>query len=1238
MNIICTDWKKFFAVFLLSGAILGCSRSTELEWNEESYYRWAEVSPGYFGSDGFRMLSGRRTNIDFINILTDDEIDENRHYLNGSGVAAGDINGDGLVDLYFAGLTTTNRLYKNLGGMKFEDITEQAGVEHEGYFSTGAVFADVNGNSHLDLLVSSMHGEIALYINDGDGNFDRAENSGLGSAKGSMTMALADLTGNGYPDLYITNYKERSVKDLYTTQQLAWENILNEPLRSPEDEYTLIPPFDRHYELVRHDGALTGISEIGEADELYLNRGGSFEKVVNTEDVFLDEFGEPFGLQPDWGLSAKFQDLNDNGLQDLYVCNDFHTPDRIWINQGDGTFRSISWKAIRNLSFSCMDIDFSDINRDGRVDIFATEMLDPDHERRLSQAGSDDPVPVKAGEIRNRPMYNRNSMFLQRDDHTFAEITYLSGVEATGWSWATRFMDVNLNGYEDLLVNTGYKYDILDIDGQFTMIRNRRNMDEHFLEFIELVDPLDQQNRILKNNGDLTFSDVSSDWGFSDTDVSHGMAVADLNNNGTLDVIVNRMNKPAVIYENRTKNPRIAVRLRGVSPNTQAIGAKIKLTGGPVHQQKEIVAGGDYVSGSDPLVMFAADDNNMDHHIHIRWPDGRKSVIESVQANRIYEIDQSSAIYTDPSTNEPPVSTPASLFIDISDKVNQGHHEAPFNDFEYQPLLPVKLSQQGPGVAWIDLNRNGTDELLMASGRGGQLMVVEYVSDNFREIEIEHMEVTASGDQTAVIGWVEDDFTRVIVGSANYEQGTSNAPSSLIYRIYENGTVEKDSIPGIFSTTGPVAAADVSGNGFLDFFIGGAFKPGRYPDNADSRLIRNENGRFQFDSVNSEGLADLGLVSGAVFSDFTNNGRQDLLVSTEWGTLRLFENRDAIFTEITEQVGLDAWTGWWKGVATGDFTNNGLLDIVAVNIGLNTPYQIKNNYPLRMYYSDIDGFGSMDIIEAYANENGDYLPRKRLYRFQEHQMNLNRMGSHKEFAASTLREILGNRYDQIPYKEINTIEHMVFINRGDYFEAYPLPVEAQFSAGFHAGVADFNNDGNEDIFISQNFFAVPQDDPRMDAGRGLILLGDGHGNFEPLSGSKSGIRIYGEQRGAAFADFNGNGKTDLAVSQNANKLKLFENQTERIGIRVRLEGPLSNRDGVGSSIRLVYRNGDKGPRRDIQSGSGYWSQNSFTQVLGTAASLGEVSEIEVVWYDGTVQSADIEPEQINYIISHPENE
>lgn len=1223
----------FFALSVI--LFVSCSKSSELKWVEEDGYRWAEISTGYFGSTGFKQLKPSRTNILFNNKVTEDEYGRNRNYLIGSGVAAGDINGDGLTDLYFTGLKESNKLYLNLGNMQFEDITEQAGVAHEDYYSTGAVFADVNGNGHLDLLVTALHGNNILYINDGNGKFSIDENSGLGPSRGSTTMALADITGNGFLDLYITNYKEIPVNDLFSFEELSWANILNEPLRSPSDTYTLASPFDSHYQLIYKDGQLSGLLEYGEQDELYLNEGGKFVKIEDTRSIFLNENEEPFGLQPDWGLSAKFQDLNGSGHQDLYVCNDFFTPDRIWFNRGDGTFKAVSPLAIRNISYSCMGVDFSDITRNGQMDIFTTEMLSQDHSTRLRQAASEDPpVPVMIGETDSRPMYNRNSMHLKREDNTWAEITHMSGTQASGWSWATQFMDINLDGYEDLIINNGFLHDHLDVDAQVKIIRRDGSLDENFLDFMRESPSLELTNYFYMNNGDLTFTDVSREWGFTNEDISHGLAVADLNNDGALDFVVNRMNDTAVVYQNTTRSPRIGVRLNGDAPNTFAIGANVRLLGGPVIQSKQVASGGQYLSGSDQSLMFAADPENENHQIIINWPDGRRSHIQGVKANRIYEIDQTRAQQFIPENENAEVIYP--IFEEISNRINHSHYENEFDDFELQPLLPTRLSQLGPGVSWMDITGNGLDDLLIGSGLGGPLTIFQNLgNDTFSEWDLEPLTKPASGDQTTILGWREHDSMRIVVGMANYEQGRSGVPAAYTYKIDPSGNIaEIDSLPGIFSTTGPLAAADITGNGYLDLFIGSGFKPGQYPDYADSRLFRNVDGRFVPDLENSRLFSQLGLINGAVFSDITGNGRPDLLVSSGWGTLRLFENNNGFFREATSEWRLADHKGWWQGVATGDFNGNGRMDIVAVNIGLNSHYQLQSDDPLRLYFDNFDGYGGNDIIDAYSLGNGNYVPRLKLHEYQQGYLELNRMDNHEVFANSSLREILGARYDQTRYKEINTLEHMVFINTENGFEAHPLPLEAQFSAGFHVGVADINNDGIEDLFISQNLFALPEKTPRLDAGRGLLLFGNGDGSFRSISGTESGIKIYGEQRGAAFSDLNNDGRVDLAVSQNGADTRLFINTSEKSGYRVTLNGPASNKNGIGSQIRMVYDNEEKGPIREIQIGSGYWSQNSTTQILGSKSD--HVKYIEVRWFDGRMQTVEVNDGEKDFNITYPD--
>lgn len=1233
------------------GFLAGCSSQPDLSWNQEDGYRWAEVNSGFWDATGFRELSSSQTNIPFRNDVRQELKRENRHYLNGSGVAVADVDGDGLVDVYFAGIDGPNKLYKNLGDFRFEDITNNAGVAHEGYNSTGVVFADVNGDGSPDLLITSLSDGNTLYLNDGTGQFSLQEDSGLGESRGAHTMALADVNSDGLPDLYITNYKIQTARDIFSARELSMDNTVE----VIDGELHVLPEFSDYFTVINTaEGPFR--NEIGEPDELYINRGeGSFER-ADPLSHFFDEDGNPAGLKPDWGLTATFRDVNNDGSPDLYVANDFWTPDRFWINRGDGTFRAIDRYAIRNMSFSSMGVDFSDINRDGHLDFVVTEMLSRDHTKRLRQSSESLP------EYEGRTLHNRNSVYLNRGDPsedtqtgTFAQIAYYSGLEATEWSWATRFLDIDLDGYEDLIVATGFTNDYQDMDTQIAMYEADRSNPRGGGDILQYP-RLELPNKIFKNNGDLTFTDMSREWGFETNDISMGMALADLDNDGDLDLIFNRLDEEAVVYENRSDASRIAVKLKGISPNTQGIGTKVTLEGGPIIQSKEITAGGNYLSGSQPQVVFAAKDDSNEHTITVTWPDGSKSTIRNISANRIYEIDQASVPTSDSDEETDQRETLRPMFRDISEDLNHFHQENSYDDFRFSPLLPQKLSRFGPGVAWVDIEGDGKEELLITAAKDGKPSLFSFDGfgvdnsgpERIQSLEVDSLTAISPGDQPSVIHWEENDATRVVIGSANYEQGNPNVPSAYVYTIDhatrqprqlsgQPGT-QVQQIPGILSTTGPIAAADYSGDGFVDLFIGGRHKPGQYPVDADSRLFRNVEGRFEIDETNSRRLAGVGLVTDALFADITGNNRQDLLLSTEWGTLKLFENRENGFIEITQSTGLDRYKGWWNGIAVGDFTGNGRPDIIALNIGLNSAYQMQDGRSLRIYYDDFNWDGRLDILETYYSEELDaYVPRRKLHEFESVPTILSNVRTHSEFAEASVEKIFGQSFEGVPFKEINTLAHMIFINTGNGFEAKELPQEAQFSPGFYAGVADFDNDGHEDLFIGQNYFGFPKSTPRLDAGRGLLLKGDGSGNLKSVSGSASGIKIYEEQRGAAFGDFNDDEKTDLAVSQNNGQTKLFQNQVDKKGIRVRLSGPSSNRSALGSTIRLIYENGKKGPVRFIQAGGGYASQNSYTQILGVIEGESPAA-IEVTWSDGFVETVEIDENQEEIRIERGNNE
>jgi len=1207
-----------FFLVIATTIFTSCNQEKKLTWNDEEGYRWAELSTEYFDDVGFEQQSPSVTNITFENNVTQDSIQENRHFLNGSGVAASDINADGLVDLYVASLTGENKLYQNLGNLQFKDITRASGTSLKNMTSTGVVFADVNNDQLPDLLVSSLNGSNQLFLNQGNNQFKKQPNSGLGAANGATTFALADVNKDGWIDLYITNYKKRTVRDLFGPEELSMENTV----QRVNGKLEVKQPFKKYYRMVETAGQ-TYRNEIGQKDEFYINnKDGTFRK-VDSKKHFFNQKGKPLGLQDDWGLTARFQDVNGDHLPDLYVANDFWSPDRFWINKGNSIFWEADSNAIRNTSFAAMGIDFSDINRDGITDFMVTEMLSTKHSDRIRQYS--EILEAFEGSQQN----NRNSVYLNRGDNTYAQIAQYSHLEASGWSWGTHFLDVDLDGYEDLFIANGFGFDYQDMDTQLAMRQADQSMSRRGGGDILRYPPLPLRNKLFKNLGDLTFSNVGSQWGFKEKDIAQGTALADLDNDGDLDIITNRFNDQAGIFMNKGNNPRLAVRLKG---NASLIsGATIVIKGTEPEQSKTLVSGGNYLSGSQHQAVFAANLQG-EYTLIIEWTDGLKSVLKDVKSNRLYEISTDSI----PRRLEKKVREPEQkpMFVDESSKLSHRHQENSYDDFKFGPLLPHKLSEQGPGLGWIDFNSDGMNDLVVSAGKNGKISLLQNLQngDSFKQIDMPPLTEMAAGDQTALGAWEESDGVHLLLGSANYEQGNPRVPSAYVYTINNGKIVDVEELPGILSTTGPVAAADYTGDGSIDLFIGGSFKPGQYPKDATSRLFVQENNGFAEDRGNRNQLENIGLVTDALFVDFNNDGWQDLLLSTEWGTLKLFENRSGRFTEITEQVGLDTYQGWWRGIAVGDFTGNGLPDIVAANIGENSFYQVRTDQALRLYYGDLNSDGRLDVIDSYfSDELNGYVPRRKLHDFGSIPNILRNVSSHQEFATSTLDKIFNRNFERVPFKKINTLKSMVFLNEESRFTAQPLPPEAQLSTATFAGVADVNSDGAEDLFLSQNYSGFPQGFSRQDAGRGLLLMGSNSGQFQPVSGSESGIKIYGEQRGAAFGDFNSDGKVDLAVSQNDGATQLLKNRSNASGYSITLVGGDKNRTAVGSSLRLQYDDGSMGPRVFITAGSGYRSQNSSTKIMGFKKSK-KPTFIHIRWYDGSTQKMKLEEDKKKYVI------
>ncbi len=1192
----CVRWplSTVWACSLILGFITQAAPS---EWTNGKGFRYRELAPVGAGRTGFTRLGSEITGITFTNQLSEATVAINRIMENGSGVALGDVDGDGWCDIYLTGMECGNRLYRNRGGWKFEDITDRAGVACTGQYSTGAVLADVDGDGKLDLLVNGIGAGTRLFINQGGGVFRERKDSGLVQHGGSHSLALADADGDGDLDLYVVNYRTTTWQDRPAGETRDVKVIDGKPV---------VKPADRWLARLTPSGGVA-LVELGEADAYYRNDGtGHFTLVDWTDGTFLDPQGRPLTEPPrDWGLSVLFRDFTGDGFPDLYVCNDFYySRDRIWINDGHGRFRAIDPTRLRSMPETSMAADVADINRDGYDDILVMDMLPRTHAMRQTRWDNfwKQVVPAPVEDPAFSPEYPRNMLFLNRGDGTWAEIARLAGLDATGWSWAVAFLDVDLDGYDDVLVTTGHPRDMLHADvlrglGQAPSGTEAQNRVRHYQKYQPMLLP----KLAFRNRGDLTFVETGQAWGFNDTGVAHGMALADLDNDGDLDVVVNQYRGPAGIYRNDTSAPRLAIRLRGQPPNTHGIGARIRVNGGPVPQSSQMVCGGRYLSGDDATRCFAVGSANAELQIEVVWRSGRVSRISGARGTRLYEIQEPAAAGGETvfaGKANPPPNQGTGLFEDVTDRLH-GHTNSDtwFNDYARQPLLPRRLSHPGPALAWFDADRDGWADLIIGGGRGGAFTV--FANRDGREFT----SITGGKlafDQAGVLGWMENPQRPLLLAANSHYEDFETRTNTPAVRYYDPagsqvGNVVADFPHGI----GPIAMADYDVDGDLDLFVGGRVIPGRYPEAAASRLYRNDRGKFVVDEAASALFEHLGLVNGATFSDLNGDGYPDLILACEWGPIRVFMNDKGRFVERTKELGLSEHTGWWQGVATGDFNGDGQLDIIASNWGRNAEFHPEPDRPVTLWAGDLSGDGSLQIIEAEWDEaSGQWAPRRNLEVIATVAPWLRGDFSTCEaFAHATLTNLFRERLTNPIRFEVTTLETSVFIAKEGRFERRALPIEAQFSPAFGVAVGDFDGDGHEDVFLAQNFFPVAPDRSRQDAGLGLLLLGDGHAGFRPLTALESGVRIYGEQRACAIADFDSDGRLDLAVSQNRSLTRLFRNQTARPALRVRLRGPVGNIDAVGTQLAAMVSDTQRGLLREVRCGSGYWSQDSAVMLL-----------------------------------------
>ncbi len=1241
--------------------VAGCGESSPEprgEWNVENGVRWATLADAQGDGPGFQRLDSARTGIRFENTVTKDMIGETRNMLHGSGVAVGDVNGDGWPDLFVTQLGGPNHLYLNQGDFRFDDVPNAGGAAMPNQEATGTALADLDGDGDLDLIVTTLGGPNVVFHNDGSGTFSRVEAPGLRAGEGSTTMALSDVNGDGALDLYVANYKRVALKDSLPSSEMKFSTLTRQ---RASGGYEVVPEYQDEFWVDEVKGEFV-VREYADQDRLYFNDGDGTFTEQSWPGTFRTADGAPLSDVPrHWALVARLEDLNGDGHADLYVCNDFQSPDLLFWGTAEGHFVEAEETVLRTTSHATMSIATSDINRDGHTDFFLSDMLGRGYERRKSQRHTQMQMPHSVGAAEKRAQEMQNTLQLNRGDATFAEIAELAGVKASGWTWSSRFLDVDFDGYEDLLTSTGHAYDVQNSDAQmrYSRVEAQMKTPEQKLQVLFRYPDLDLPTMAFRNQGDGTFEAMPDGWGLgTEADVGHGMATGDFDRDGDLDVIVNRYNESLGVYRNEASRARVALRLRGAAPNTDAVGARVELDPKGVPdstlpaQTQRVIAGGEYLSDSESVLSFAMGTAER-ATATVTWPGGDTSQV-TVQPGRIYEIPAPDAqgawasSSDSTATGEQPISRadadastgstasdsagPAPWFEDVSGRLDHSHAEQQYSDFERQPLLQRRLSQQGPGAAWADLDADGDDDLLIGTGRSGKLAYYRNEDGQFTKVEGGALSTTMERDLTGIVALPTADGATVFVGRSNYERGpkeSTGASSILVFDASATGLQSKDTLSVGSVSVGPLALADVDGDGDLDLFAGGRHVPGQYPADPFSVVFENEGGTYRRSRSLSRPFQDVGMVTGAAFADFDGDGDPDLVLSTEWGPIRYFENRDGQFVERTEEQGLAAFTGWWRGVGVGDFNEDGRLDLVATNWGWNSKYgrppgrlgtitSPSLDRPLRVYYNNSDRRGPMDLIETrYYEDRDGYLPYQDLPALAQNISYVQqRISSFEEFANSSLKEIVGPTWlDRAETKNANTLSHMVFLNTENGFEGDPLPLWAQLTAGFSPSVADANGDGHLDVLMSQNFFATESETPRQDVGRGLVLRGDGTGQFTPLEGHRTGLRVYGEQRAAPVADVDWDGRIDVLVTQNGAATRLFRNVGATPGLRVRLDGPPQNPRGIGATVRLRYDDESRGPAVALTAGSGYWSQHTLTPTLGHGDR--SVAAVEVRWTDGT---------------------
>jgi hypothetical protein len=1062
---------------------------------------------------------GQKTGIDFANTLTETE-DVNvlsyEYFYNGGGIAVGDFNQDSLPDLYFTGNMVPNALYLNQGGLQFKAITETAGVAgRKDGWNTGTTLVDINNDGLLDIYLC-YSGDKApelrrneLYINQGNNSEgvptfkEEAAKYGLDLPTYSTQALFFDYDRDGDLDCYLLNH---SIEDFQS--------------------------FDATY--------VKGLSDEFAGDKLLRNDDGQFTEV--TADAGIKSTPLGFGL----GIAAS--DVNGDGWTDLYVSNDYIEEDYLYINQKDGTFKDELKQQIGHISHFSMGSDIADFNNDALPDIFSLDMLPEDNRRQKLLYGPD--TYEKYQSMLRNGFYHqimRNMLQLNNGDGTFSEIGQLAGVSNTDWSWAPLLADFDNDGWKDLFVSNGYLRDYTNRDfvsyyADQRIKEQRGEQSDALLDIIAKMESTKTPNYIFRNNGDLTFTKKSADWGFDELVLSNGAVHADLDRDGDLDLVINNVNAPARIYENQVANGHyVEVSLKGNGSNRHAVGAKVTLeTNGQTFMQEFMPSRGFQSAMHVPLHFGLGEVQTIDQ-LTVNWPDGTVTTLNNIPADQTLVVDIADAQPTNPAP------APETIFSPLKNSVPFAHQENQGIDFKQQSLLPYALSYMGPAVATADFNGDGRADLFTGGAKmqAGQLFLQQADGSWAPSLQPALTNDLIMEDVAAAAFDADGDGDMdLYVSSGGYHYLPEDL--ALQDRLYLNdgsGQFEKATraLPLMRSSSGIVAVADFDGDGDQDIFAGGRLIPGQYPLAARSYLLEN-NGKGEFKEVTAEkapGLEQPGMVTTALWEDLNGDSQPDLVLAGEWMPLTVFINQNGQLQRADNFFGAHT-DGWWWSMAKADLDGDGDTDLIAGNLGQNTNLKVSAEEPATLYYGDFDENGAVDplITHYIQSEPFPFVSRDNL--FGQLAAMRKKFRDYASYSNAKIEDVLSPEQlegaRQLKAKQGKTVW---LENQGDgNWAVRELPVAAQMSPVFAILPLDANKDGLQDLILAGNMSETRPTMGPWDANYGQLFLNRGDGQFEYIPQHQSGLSLIGDVRSAVALNggqtllFFRNNQTALAYSRN----------------------------------------------------------------------------------------------------------